>query len=43
MPFDAQHAYYQEHDAGTAFDVVLVDGQPAGRRYVARRFLLISR
>ena len=36
MPFDAQHAYYQEHYAGAAFDVILVDGQPAGRLYVAR-------
>ena len=36
MQFDAQHAYYQEHYAGAAFDVILVDGQPAGRLYVAR-------
>jgi RimJ/RimL family protein N-acetyltransferase len=36
MQFDAQHAHYQEHFAGAAFDVVLVDGQPAGRLYVAR-------
>ena len=36
MPFDAQHAYYQEHYAGAAFDVILVFGQPAGRLYVAR-------
>ena len=36
MQFDAQHAYYQEHYAGAAFDVILVFGQPAGRLYVAR-------
>ena len=36
MQFDAQHAHYQEHYAGAAFDVILVDGQPAGRLYVAR-------
>ena len=27
---------YQEHYAGAAFDLILVDGQPAGRLYVAR-------
>ena len=36
MQFDAQHAYYQEHYAGAAFDIILVDGQPAGRLYVSR-------
>ena len=36
MPFDAQHAYYQEHYVGAAFDVILVFGQPAGRLYVSR-------
>ena len=36
MPFDAQHAYYQEHYTGAAFDVILGFGQPAGRLYVAR-------
>src|SRR5688500_3290981 len=36
MQFDAQHAHYQEHYAGAAFDVILVDGQPAGRLYVSR-------
>ena len=36
MQFDAQHAHYQQHFAGAAFDIVLVDGQPAGRLYVAR-------
>lgn len=32
--FDAQHAYYQEHFGDGRFDVILVDGQPAGRLYV---------
>jgi ribosomal protein S18 acetylase RimI-like enzyme len=35
MQFDAQHAQYQEHYAGAAFDIILVNGQPAGRLYVA--------
>jgi ribosomal protein S18 acetylase RimI-like enzyme len=37
MQFDAQQAYYQEQYEGAAFDAILVDGQPAGRLYVARR------
>ena len=37
MQFDAQHAYYQEHYEGAAFDVILVDSQPAGRLYLHRR------
>jgi ribosomal protein S18 acetylase RimI-like enzyme len=36
MQFDAQHAQYQEHYAGASFDIILVDGQPAGRLYVKR-------
>jgi ribosomal protein S18 acetylase RimI-like enzyme len=36
MQFDAQHAHYMEHYAGSAFDVVLVGDEPAGRLYVAR-------
>ncbi len=36
MQFTAQHQYYQEHYAGAAFQLILVDGQPAGRLYVAR-------
>jgi len=36
MQFDAQHAYYQQHYAGAAFQVILVDGEPAGRLYLAR-------
>lgn len=34
--FDAQDAYYRQHYEGAAYDVVLVDGEPAGRLYVAR-------
>jgi GNAT superfamily N-acetyltransferase len=36
MQFDAQHRHYQEHYRDAAFDIVLVDGQAAGRLYVAR-------
>src|SRR6185437_16635571 len=32
----AQDAYYREHYASAAFDVIEVDGEPAGRLYVAR-------
>ncbi|MFY9821540.1 MAG: GNAT family N-acetyltransferase [Thermoanaerobaculia bacterium] len=35
--FEAQHAWYQEHYQGASFDVILVDGVPAGRLYVHRR------
>jgi ribosomal protein S18 acetylase RimI-like enzyme len=35
--FEAQHAWYQEHYQGAQFDVILVDGAPAGRLYVHRR------
>lgn len=34
--FDAQHAWWREHYAGATFDVVEVDGAPAGRLYVHR-------
>jgi ribosomal protein S18 acetylase RimI-like enzyme len=34
--FAAQHHHYQQHYIGAAFQVILVDGQPAGRLYVAR-------
>src|SRR5262249_16090105 len=37
MQFFAQHKYYQEHFADAAFDIILLDGQPIGRLYVARR------
>src|SRR5262245_39541903 len=36
LQFDAQHAHYQEHFKGASFDVVLVEGRPAGRLYVGR-------
>jgi GNAT superfamily N-acetyltransferase len=34
--FDAQDAHYREHYAGATFDIVLVDGCPAGRLYLYR-------
>lgn len=37
MQFNAQHSWYQEHYVGASFDVILVDGVPAGRLYVHRR------
>jgi GNAT superfamily N-acetyltransferase len=37
MQFQAQHAWYQEHYVGAQFDLLLVDGAPAGRLYVHRR------
>src|SRR5207249_2331165 len=36
MQFDAQHRYYQEQFATAAYDIILVDAQPAGRLYVDR-------
>lgn len=36
MQFAAQHEYYQENYTETSFDMILVDGCPAGRLYVAR-------
>ena len=36
MQFEAQHQFYQEQYGGASFDVVLVDGDAAGRLYVAR-------
>jgi ribosomal protein S18 acetylase RimI-like enzyme len=36
MQFDAQDAYYRERYAGATFDVILLDGTPAGRLYVMR-------
>jgi ribosomal protein S18 acetylase RimI-like enzyme len=36
MQFDAQDAWWQENYVGAAFDVILVDGKPAGRLYVHR-------
>jgi GNAT superfamily N-acetyltransferase len=37
MQFNGQHTWYQEHYVGASFDLVLVDGVPAGRLYVHRR------
>jgi ribosomal protein S18 acetylase RimI-like enzyme len=34
--FEAQDAYYREHYDPASFDVIEVDGEPAGRLYVAR-------
>lgn len=34
MQFDLQHRYYSEHYHGARFDVIEVDGEPAGRLYV---------
>ena len=36
MQFAAQHQYYQENYIDTAWDVIVVDEQLAGRLYVAR-------
>jgi GNAT superfamily N-acetyltransferase len=35
--FEAQHVWYRDHYEGAQFDVILVDGAPAGRLYVHRR------
>jgi len=34
--FDAQTLHYREHYPTASFDVILVDGEPAGRLYVDR-------
>jgi ribosomal protein S18 acetylase RimI-like enzyme len=34
--FDAQDVWWHEHYAEASFEVVLVDGEPAGRLYVHR-------
>ena len=34
--FAAQDSYYKQHYEAATYDIVLVDGQPAGRLYVAR-------
>ena len=36
MQFDAQDAWYRQNYLGATFDVVEVDGEPAGRLYVHR-------
>ena len=37
MQFDAQHRYYAENYPHAQFQIILVDGEPAGRLYVDRR------
>jgi ribosomal protein S18 acetylase RimI-like enzyme len=37
MQFDAQDSQYREHNPQGSFDVIEVDGRPAGRLYVDRR------
>ncbi|EMI20782.1 GCN5-like N-acetyltransferase [Rhodopirellula maiorica SM1] len=37
MQFAAQHKYYQENYSDTVFDVIEVNGEPAGRLYLQRR------
>jgi ribosomal protein S18 acetylase RimI-like enzyme len=34
--FEAQDAWWRENYGGASFDVILVDGEPAGRLYVHR-------
>ncbi|MDQ4124127.1 MAG: GNAT family N-acetyltransferase [Actinomycetota bacterium] len=34
--FTAQDTYYRQHYSGASYQVILVDGEPAGRLYVAR-------
>ena len=34
--FRAQHDHYHRHYAGASFDVIEIDGEAAGRLYVAR-------
>lgn len=36
MQFDAQARHYRAHYAGATYDVILVDGAPAGRLYLYR-------
>ena len=36
MQFRAQHAHYQEHYPGCAFDVIVLDGEDVGRLYLHR-------
>ncbi|MDA1049133.1 MAG: GNAT family N-acetyltransferase [Planctomycetota bacterium] len=37
MQFRAQHEFYQQNYRQAEFEIVLVDGEPAGRLYVERR------
>jgi ribosomal protein S18 acetylase RimI-like enzyme len=36
MQFDAQDAWWRENYADASFDVIVADGEPAGRLYVHR-------
>ena len=36
MQFEAQHRHYHANYTDTTWDLILVDGEPAGRLYVAR-------
>jgi ribosomal protein S18 acetylase RimI-like enzyme len=36
MQFDAQDEWWREHYAQASFDMILVDGEPAGRFYMHR-------
>jgi ribosomal protein S18 acetylase RimI-like enzyme len=36
MQFNAQHQYYQANYTQTAFQIILLNGEPIGRLYVAR-------
>lgn len=36
MQFEAQHRHYHDNYTDTDWDVILVDGAPAGRLYVSR-------
>jgi ribosomal protein S18 acetylase RimI-like enzyme len=35
--FDAQHSHYSEQNPDASFEMLLLDGEPAGRLYVDRR------
>ena len=37
LQFQAQHKFYSEQFTAAAFDIVEIDGEPAGRLYVDRR------
>jgi ribosomal protein S18 acetylase RimI-like enzyme len=37
MQFDAQHSYYHENYPNAQFQVIMLDGAPAGRLYLDRR------
>lgn len=37
LQFEGQHSWYRQHYEDAQFDLVLVDGIPAGRFYVHRR------